>query len=178
MFNLKAILAGKSDPMTTDIVAREDPGTAERASNLNDSNIGLFPQLVDVIRALTDGQELLSQKLRAVRISHASQWGRLDASSYEEATDVADPLPLVDRESSPVGVALTATLDETAATPTRTRSTDLPRSEPSEDLGREPNSRPLPSSTATTAIAAPVNRDYNYFDELDARLADLHDSPD
>lgn len=205
--------------MTTDIAARGDSGAARREPFSDASNIGLFPQLIDVIRALTDGQELLSKKLRYIRSTYADPTAAAHEFRYESGSDIASPLSLAGRESTPSAAGIQhvesrsiiesdathvllheplstsaaettqlvsavdpiASFDESAAQSNSiSTTTEQPQQATPADPGLDDGlrHRPLPSSQASGTTTSTANRDYNFFDELDARLADLHDPAD
>jgi hypothetical protein len=222
--------------MTTDIAASGDPGIPPRGSGLDASNLGLFPQLIDVINAMTDGQELLAQKLRSVRVMHPGAWASTDDPQHEVRSDDVGPFPAGDAESNAAPVVLpaaslimvdlsadsaprhqlrgNAVVEPThvAPAPVQPRLVDVvqdptPTPTPTQTPTPTPTPTPTLTSTATAAVLPPIEetsevrgrharrqsqpllapegigamttaatRDYNFFDELDARLADLQDS--
>jgi hypothetical protein len=205
--------------MTTDIAARGESGAGRREPIFDASNIGLFPQLIDVIRALTDGQELLSKKLRDVRNAYADPLADLDEFRYPVGSDIDGPLCLADPGPTPPvtgpghveprsnfksgadHVPLDGPLPDSAGETSQlvslvdpvatlgesvvqsnsiSTTTEQPEPVSPTDPGLHDGQQrqPLPSSHANGTTTSPVNRDYNFFDELDARLADLHDTAD
>lgn len=211
------ISAGTSDHMTTDIAAGGDPGVPARHSALDESNLGLFPQLIDVIRAMTEGQELLSHKLRTVRLMHPGPWTPEDDPLQEVLWDGVgllssnDAAPRAVRGTAPVPPRTPSDQGGNSTTPNELRKTSASepihvapaaaqaaRGEVDKELTRtsttgaallppikEPEirgrharrqSQPLLASEGLGAPPVTATRDYNFFDELDARLADLQDS--
>lgn len=143
--------------MTTEIAARGHSGATQREPFLDGPNIGLFPQLIDVIRALTDGQELLSKKLRDVRDAYADPPVVLDEFRYQCGSDIAGPLTSAGQESTPP-----------AAGPRHAKSRSSFESGAIHALFTEP----LPASAdETTQLVSPVAP----FDESAADELDLND---
>ncbi len=203
--------------MTGDRAAMGGPVTPRSEDMTEISFKGLLPQLIDVLHALTEGQELLSRKIREARLE-----GTCDSSSVverclqAEPSDFAAPRSFVgtspsasigiDRESptddvEPGGGTTTvngfgngslaepntgasaapvcATIPE-AAPPSSPPAATVTHAGTSADLLSETSARIdwLNSTLPGEATRAPSNRDYNFFDELDARLADRQDPVD
>ena len=158
----------------------------------------------------TDGQELLSKKLRDVRDAYADPLAALDQFRYP-VSDTAGPLSPAGREITPPGagtenvetrssfesvtdhVPLSGPLPDSAAETTQlvslidpvatlgdsvtqsnstSATTEQPRPVTPAHYGSDDGQQlqPLPSSSqADGTTTAPANRDYNFFDELDAR---------
>ena len=191
------------------------PVTARSEDGIDVPSKGLLPQLIDVLHALTEGQELLSRKVRDARLEHACH-SSLAAERRPDDTpsDFAAQHVLVG--TSPIaslGIRQGTPKNnvELGAGPTSVNGNgngngngSLP--EPSTGISATPVSATVPvasspsnppaaivthagtpadPSSETTRTdwlnsarpietnTAPLNRDYNYFDELDARLADL-----
>jgi hypothetical protein len=124
--------------------------------------VGLIPQLIDVLTILTEGQGLLSGKIRAARLNESSH-----------------SIPIVEqlnRLQIPVGQPVVVDSNSTSFETRRTRP-----AEHSEKVAGEHSSGPavdpvpLESATLSGTTTSPMHRDYNFFDELDERLASLQD---
>jgi len=174
---------------------------------------GLLPQLIDLLYALTEGQKLLSSKVRDARVEHT----RRSTSLVERQNDSFDDLGasgtasrnalLTTRESPTDNDAWDAgqtspnafsngsppepnmgviTAPANAMVPEERSSSDPPavtvtHAGPAGDPSSETHvqtDRLDPAHLDGEETAAPLNRDYNFFDDLDARLAGLDDSPD
>ncbi len=201
---------------TRDRATRSDPLTVRIEDSTDMSDKGLLPQLIDLLHALTEGQEMLSRKVRDAALEGTrrpaavdGRWAQTEPSdpavpgSYlgvslnasgrtrrEPPTDdvAVDagrtsvgafgdaPLPKtnLDGSAAPVSAAAPqATSPSSPAAGVATRATTPDLSETSTGTDRL-NSRVPGGETSMS----PSNRDYNFFDELDARLADLQDPPD
>lgn len=196
--------------MIEDRAVVDHSGTA-RSEDLSDiSSKGLLPQLIDVLHALAEGQELLSRRIRDAKVDYArDSVPVVERCPRAESSDVATPHSLVGASpAASIGIRSEAPTDKgdlgpgppsvngyadgsspepstgaTAATVNLTVPEAAPPSNPPvaivtpTDLSREAAARTdwlnpaLPDDTATEAL----NRNYNFFDELDARLADLQD---
>jgi hypothetical protein len=174
----------------------------------------LLPQLIDVLHALTEGQEFLSRKVRDARLDYTSHSARIvgtcrpvEPSDFAASGSFVGASPFgsieirrelstdkVDLGAGPTSVngfgngSLPDRSIEVSAVP---RNTTIPEAAPPcnppaaivadagtpADHSSEPSARSdwlnlaRPGETST----APLNRDYNFFDELDSRLADLQD---
>jgi len=162
---------------------------------------GLLPQLTDVLYALTDSHRLLLFKLRSVHLEHEA----VPPWADEHETPHAEFLDVVDRRPSAVvePLTVTASLAHEAVHLPQFEEADLVRADrpmhvdtvaaatqPADEevhLGEiESMHRPTPTRLdfPHTQGTEPLdsessNRNYNYFDELDARLAHLgNDDPD
>ena len=181
------------------------------------SSKGLLPQLIDVLHALTEGQELLSRKVREARLEHyrhtepvadgrlqsepshlltprtfvgtdphASIGTRREPRSDNMEIDVG-PTSVNDFGNGPwldpsIGAStapVTSTDPEATSPPTPPAAivtyADTPADVPTEASVQTDWPDPAPPNGTTTAS---LNRDYNFFDELDARLADLQNPTD
>ncbi len=174
---------------------------------------GLLPQLIDVLNALTEGQELLSRKVRDARVERSYQSGTLaERSEHSEPSDSdARRASTVTGTNASIGIRPDRTSDEmhsgawgptsgddsgNASSPDQSTSVSaapvsatVPAASPSippppivtdpglpDDLSSEsPPADALNSAQPGDTTSEPLNRDYNFFDELDARLADLPD---
>jgi hypothetical protein len=190
---------------------------ASRTEDVTDfSSKGLLPQLIDVLHALTEGQDLLSRKVREARLEHYRHTDPVVEGSVQ--TEPSNPLapPTVvgtgpdgsigsRRELPPdnmeigggpasvndfgngpwpepgIGasaVPVSSTIPETSSlsNPPTTMVTfeDAPADVPNETSVQTDWPAAPPSETTTASL----NRDYNFFDELDARLADLQNPTD
>ena len=189
---------------------------SSRSEDVTDfSSKGLLPQLIDVLHALTEGQELLARKVREARLEH---YRRTDpVVERDPQTAPSDPLAsriFVDTgPDTSVGIRReqpSGTIDSNAHPTSFDGSANGPRPEPSSGASEAPvgstvreASSPPPAEYVTDTdtpadvlgegsaqtdwldqrppseeTTAPLNRDYNFFDELDARLADLQDPKD
>jgi hypothetical protein len=177
---------------------------------------GLLPQLIDVLHALTEGQELLSSKVRDARLEHSCHSATV-VERRPQAEPADDPSSRVSRSpdgsigvhgspptsnieldagptskidgggdaSSPEPAGGTATAPETALIPetaSRSDASETTATPSSMDAGTpsEASARNngLNSAQPVETTKASLNRNYNFFDELDARLADLKDPAD
>src|ERR1700728_2281744 len=90
------------DPMTTERAAICGPVTARGEDMTNISSKGLLPQLIDVLHALTEGQELLSRKVRNARLEHSSHMTPVvGGCPQSDPSDFAGPRSFAG--ASPVG---------------------------------------------------------------------------
>jgi hypothetical protein len=171
--------------------------------------VGLIPQLIDVLHILTEGQGLLSGKIRAARLDESSHSGQIveqldrfqipvgqpvvgSSSTPFEAprTRPAEHSELdgettgahtfgIDCPSDP-GVEVGGPVASPASVPESAPSTDSPSTMNTKVTGELSNgpvadSVPLESAASAGTTASPLYRDYNFFDELDAKLASLQD---
>ncbi len=159
---------------------------------------GLLPQLTDVLCALTESQELLLGKLQSVRLEHPSVVPTvIFESAHERADSVDPPLPLVD--STTISSGLTSEVDRSSAIDPAEPSTGTTSSSSFES--QETPASASTSATGATALhdvddaagadatppmgtravpgdptaATSATHHYNFFDELDTRLAHLDD---
>jgi hypothetical protein len=171
--------------------------------------LGLIPQLIDVLHILTEGQCLLSGKIRAARLDEASHSvaivGRLDClqiaveqpvvvgsstppesphalraeqSELEEETPWAATFD-VDCPTDP-GVEVGGAVVPSASVPISVPSSESPaavnvKMTGVHSSGLDVESVSLESALPSRTAASPLRRDYNFFDELDARLASLQE---
>jgi hypothetical protein len=157
-----------------------------RSEDLTDISFkGLLPQLIDVLTALAEGQELLSRKIRDAKLAYSGDSNPVVNSMHAATSDIAIPDPLTG------GTSFSSSLPIRAQSPTD--QGDLGAGRPSGN-GDGNGSSPRPSSGTDLSSAATartdwlnssddtgtdaLNYNYNFFDELDARLADLHDPGD
>jgi|GEM_PF-4945028 len=195
----------------------EDRAATARSEDVTGiSSEGLLPQLIDVLHALTEGQELLSRKVRNARLEYTSRSTLVERCPQVEPSDFAAPRSLVGTSpnasigirqepptdniesgagptsvngfgngSSPepsIGASaapISATVPE-AASPSNPPATIVTHADTPADLSNETPARTdwLNSAGLGETTRAPSNRDYNFFDELDARLAGLQDPAD
>ncbi len=193
--------------------------TARRNDAADISSKGLLPQLIDVLRALTEGQVSLARRVRDARLEctcHSApdveRYTQAEASDFaaprsfvgtspktsleirrEPPTDNVEltagprsddgngngslPEPSIGVSSAPVSVAISEATSPTPSNPPApivTRA-DTP-ADPSSDTSAQTDW--LNSAWPDETTTAPSNRDYNFFDELDARLADLQGPAD
>ena len=156
---------------------------------------GLLPQLTDVLHALADSHELLLSTLRSLRLENEALLHWAD----EHETPHAEFLDVVDRRSSVVVESLTAPASNAheAVHLPEVNSADLMHANRPAFVDTAAASAlpvfdevrldefetmhppaPLRPDAAHVVNGEPVdaessNRNYNYFDELDARLAHL-----
>jgi hypothetical protein len=181
------------------------------------SSKGLLPQLIDVLNALTEGQELLSRKVREARLEHYGHMepvadGRRQSEKSHLLTlrtfvGTGSDASIGTRKEPPsdrmeIGADLTSVdgyghapwlepssrasaAPDTSTVPEATSPPNLPAviatyaatpaDVPSETSVQTDWPDPAPPSETTPAS---LNRDYNFFDELDARLAGLQNPTD
>ena len=200
-----ALLGG---PITGDRTAIDAPFTTRSEDVIDISSKGLLPQLIDVLHRLTEGQELLSGKIRDARLEYTCHSDpvrrdvpQLSLLPLPTRVPLWVPAPMVpseftgipqsDRcrvgcETDVVNGSGNASLPETLGAPAPPASATVqverptnppagivthagtpadPSSEISTLVPKGLNSAPPGRQTTT-----PLNRDYNFFDELDARL--------
>ena len=169
------------------------------------SSKGLLPQLTDVLHALADSQELLLCKLRSVRLERevAVGWDVDLEEPHPEFLEVVDqrpsavvePLPATAslvRKVTPVleiegtdavnahgaGLVVTAPgrapLARDDAPPEEMEDVHTPASAPPQGVHSVLGAQPSDTDSLRAEDEA-ANRNYNYFDDLDARLAHLGD---
>ena len=155
------IAAPLDDLMTGHTSSHGDLVAAWDVDVIDASSKGLLPQLIDVIHTLTEGQDALTRKVRDAWIEFSYR-----SASYGESQLQAEPSDSVFAESLP-GPVVELIPDAGAVT-------RAPLGRANESSGTEW----LNSAANGELTVAPGNRDYNFFDELDARLADLHDAAD
>jgi len=193
-------------------IAGNRTASAQSEDVIDISSKGLLPQLIDVLHALTEGQELLSRKVRDARLEHACHSSTVvDRRPQAEPAD--DPSSRLSRspdgsfgvhggppmdnvelgaESTSIDCFANASLPEPSGRASE-NATDRKVASPSDtpeaiethsgmpaDTSSEPSARTdwLNSAQPGEMTTASLNRDYNFFDELDARLADLEDPAD
>jgi hypothetical protein len=195
---------------SSDLVTKDRPVIDARIGTRREDaaagfSVGLIPQLIDVLHVLTEGQVLLSRKIRAARLDESSPTaaiaeppGRFEIPAGQSGSPtvgtaratgpediVFDPgtMPtstsVIDCPPDPgveVGGVDTASAGVLESAP--------PSHQPAMTLGDVPNDPPprpvtqpemLESVPPAESTASPLRRDYNFFDELDARLASLND---
>lgn len=197
----------------SDLVTREQPAAVTQIGTRPDDttagfSVGLIPQLIDVLRILTEGQDLLSRKIRTAVLEESSHSIAID-EQVEHIQFPAAP-PTIDSGSPPAGSRVptssdihfedtttradTVDCDPTSDPGVEVAGADIPssskpgftpvsdrlmatRGDASDDHSNEPvvQSALLGAAPDETA-ASPLRRDYNFFDELDARLAGLGNS--
>jgi hypothetical protein len=176
----------------------------------NPSN-GLLPQLVDVLQALAESQQLLTDRIRRAhlelvggpssRVEESWQAPPLDRESAAIPLVVTGPIPAGDmrepfaRDSSELSIestgvpsnsasnrgievgSITFNDQEMAAPPNTQTKATTSFAEPEANPSATPNQ---PNDLRTTRRDEPStkheDRSYNFFDELDARLAGLGDA--
>ena len=177
---------------------------------------GLFPQLIEVLHALIEGQELLACRLRDVRLEHMchaapdiERCPRAEPSAFVAGSFVARspngsiglrPDPPTDAidwgggptsangsqngslpEPSPgVAAAPLSVAGPEASSPSNPPAAITTHGGTPADLSNGASARAewLNSAAPGEAIMVSASRDYNFFDELDAKLADLQDQGD
>ena len=209
--------ASSSDLMPADRAAFGGAVTARRDAVTDISSKGLLPQLIDVLLALTQGQESLSRKVRDARLEDtcrstpvAERCPQAEPSDFdalgafvstssnasielrrEHPTDSVDlgtgPTSLngvangsLPESSGGVSAAPVSATVPNAASPSNPPAATVTHGGTPADLSSETSARKdwLTSARPADPTTAPLNRDYNFFDELDARLADLQDPAD
>jgi len=201
-------------PLTTrDHATNNDPLTVPSEDSTDISAKGLLPQLIDLLHALTEAQEMLSRRVRDAGLEHTRRPAAVDERLAQ--TDSAIPGFFVGASSdAAVGIRRQPPMDDVevgAGQTTAGGPGDGPLPNPKVDGSAAPvratppqaTSSSPPSGTANPAVmpddlhetstrtdginsvipggetsTVPSNRDYNFFDELDARLADLQDPSD
>jgi hypothetical protein len=162
------------------------------------SSPGLLPQLIDLLRALADSQELLTQRVRSAHLELLGNHPPSDTDSlpgWQTNRSVVSPVGPVlrDRDTLHDGTEMTVGPPRPNDDPI-VSSTSAQEGAAVDRSGASPSDRPLvaaahmeeqsvPTSSVPperdedtgqdTAGAARIDRDYNFFDDLDARLADL-----
>jgi hypothetical protein len=199
-----------SDLVTRDLPA-VDPRIGTRRQNTTAGlPLGLIPQLIDVLHILTEGQELLSHKIRTARLNESrdpvpivEQIERFEIPAVRpivdngSATVEKPPTPPsediefdgettpanffgMDRRSDP-GIEAGGADIPPAGVPDSTSPSDSPAVTSADAMG-DPSSASVVQSVpldsvppAETTTTSSLRRDYNFFDELDAKLASLQD---
>lgn len=193
-----------SDLATSDLAAVDSRMDTPRQDSSAGIPVGLLPQLIDVLHALTEGQHLLSYKIRSARrVEPQAEQGEpisIPAGHSlvrDGSADVVTPLTapsrdkLMDEQAAPLtvhsvgrsaesGVEASGVEHPLASFPDslgllgspEVTNTDVTL-EPSSDAAVQ--SAPLNPVTLGAPSTSPLRRDYNFFDELDARLASLRD---
>jgi hypothetical protein len=137
------------------------------------SSKGLLPQLTDVLHALGSSQALLLSKIQRVRVerSETEEMGR-----YFRSIDGVEPVPQLHGDvptvvqTSGIPEPLSHGNEPHVATPSAPVFTRLP------DEGLAAPTREMmttESGPTADAGADQENRNYNFFDELDDKLAGL-----
>jgi hypothetical protein len=189
----------------TEAEAAVDLSGSARTKDATDiSSKGLLPQLIEVLHALTQGQELLSSKIRKAELEYArvpvvDRCPQAEASAIgitpafvgarpnasrgirpEPSIDGGDlgagpingdgnvPRPGPSIASSEAHVNGTMPGSERLSDPLA--ASVMPTGYPSERAARTDRLDSARPDDTTTEL---LNRNYNFFDELDARLADL-----
>jgi hypothetical protein len=176
--------------MSEDHAAIAGPVSARSEAVADSSSKGLLPQLIDVLRALAEGQEQLLRKIREAKLENSSfsvhvvdryPQAEADNRALRGPTSANGP---VNGSSSEPGIEpsvgrgpATAAGGPPLSNPLTETQTDVG---PAADLSSEmsPRSEGLDSARhgETTTAVGTRNHNYNFFDELDARLADLQES--
>ena len=140
------------------------------------STKGLLPQLTDVLHALTGSHALLLSTIQSVRVGHISAVapameviGEADAPSREIAAAWSDT-------SRHPAVAATDVADDVAPSPSPASAESVPSDVDSVAAVRRNDPTPREEREAQSVDPGGVeseSRNYNFFDELDARLAGL-----
>ncbi len=201
--------------MTADGAVICGPVKARREDVTDIRSKGLLPQLIEVLHALTEGQESLSRKVRNARLEHschltpvverfpqteppdfagprsfngaspAAFIGTLQDSpsgnvelgarptSIESFSKGSSAAPSIESSTAPIS----ATVPD-AAVPSGPSAAHVTHADTLTDLSSETFARTdwLNSVRPCGTNAELLNRDYNFFDALDARLADLKDA--
>lgn len=196
-----------NDLMRTDLAAIADSGDSPQEGAAD----GLFPQLIDVLQALTDGQQLLLRRLRESRPDIADHQSQVvEESAPDEVPRPADTPSFSGASGASIGLGQPTSsgrteVDEStsesavykdilaepslepspmtpaagspeAAKSQSVASTVTPVDVPADALNERPTQTEWISSRAPNGTSTSLgSRDYNFFDELDARLADLPD---
>jgi hypothetical protein len=197
---------------SSDLVTKDRPATHARIETRRQDKtagfpVGLIPQLIDVLRILTEGQDLLSRKIRAARHDDSSH--SVPIVERLECFQIPGVQPIVSSGSDPLEAPPTPPSEDIEFDGETTRANTFGIGRPSNpdiEVGgldtppaRVPDSATPFDSPAVTTInamgdpscapvaqsapldsvppaettASPLRRNYNFFDELDARLAGL-----
>ena len=192
--------------MTVESGAICGPVAARSMDGPDIASKGLLPQLIDVLHALTEGQELLSLKVRNARLGHSGQVTPITEvppqPTRSDLTDSgtllgSDPTALIgtlqgqpSTEIAELGAASTSTdglgngsLPEPIGVPAASMSGAVPAAltEPAvapaaiviSSERHDLTDRLVDPQQTSDATGTSLNHDYNFFDELDSRLADL-----
>jgi hypothetical protein len=176
--------------MSEDHAAIVGPVTARHEDVTDISSIGLLPQLIDVLRALAEGQELLLRKIRDAKLENTStsvlvvdRYPQAEADNGElRAGPTSGNCPGNGSSSEP---GIEASVGPGPATAVGAAPLSDPLTETQTDVGpaadlsseRTPRTEEFNSARhdETATGMGTGNHNYNFFDELDARLADLQD---
>ena len=199
-----------SDLVTRDLHAVDARIGTRRQNTTAGFPVGLIPQLIDVLHILTEGQDLLSRKIRTARLDESRD--PVPIVEQIERFEIPAVRPIVDSGSATVETPPTPPSEDIEfdgeTTPANFFGMDH-RSDPGiEDGGADTPPAGVPDSaspsdspalTSAEAMGDPLSvsvvqsvpldsvppaeptttsslrRDYNFFDELDAKLASLQD---
>jgi hypothetical protein len=181
-----------SDVATRDHSAVDARMETRRQDTTEGFPVGLIPQLIDVLHILTEGQGLLSGKLRAARLDESSHSCRHVVGSSSTPFEIPRARPAEHGEldgettrANSFGMNYPSDPGADVGDPVASPAS-VPESAPSSDSPTTINARvtnepvahsvSLESEASAGTSASPLHRDYNFFDELDAKLASLQDS--
>jgi hypothetical protein len=175
--------------MSDDHAAIAGPVRARSEAVPDISSKGLLPQLIDVLRALAEGQEQLLRKVREAKLENSSssvhvveRYPQAEADNGELRGPTAANCPGNGSSSEP---GIEASVGRGPATAPGAPPLSNPLTETQTDVGpaadlssdMSPGTEGLNSARhgETATGMGTKNHNYNFFDELDARLADLQD---
>jgi hypothetical protein len=202
-----------SSELVTSVHAAIDPRSGTRAQDTSGGfPVGLIPQLIDVLHILTEGQDLLSRKIRSARHDESSRSIPIDEQLECFQIPAGQPVvgdgsPAVETPRIPSSGDIEFDGQTTRANTLGINCPSVPGVEAGEadtspvsvldsapasdspvvasaDVMGEPSSGSLARSVLVDSAApaettpSPLRRDYNFFDELDARLASLQNPRD
>jgi hypothetical protein len=140
---------------------------------------GLLPQLVDVLEALADSQQLLARRVRTACLEQSGgPVPVVEELPPSPASGFAlQSVKLISRNDDSVATLAVAPTEQAAAVDPLPQA-PAPRADNHDSASSAMPGLALPDVTRRAATGAePESRDYNFFDELDATLADLTDPP-
>lgn len=158
---------------------------------------GLLPQLIQVIHVLSDGQNILSCRIRAARIEFSNHFERdteIELPPWQPRPIPTDPIPtdrvlqgpapiesVLSVETVPGSVPPSAAPPSPGAPARKSLPSELVNLPPGptlDDVTERTTTNWRSPSRSEEPNMVTADRNYNFFDELDARLADLHADPD
>jgi hypothetical protein len=176
--------------MSEDHAAIAGPVTARSEPVTDISSKGLLPQLIDVLRALAEGQDLLVRKIRDANLENSYSSvhvvDRYPQAEVDNGESRGPTSAICSENGSSYEPGIKATGGRGPATAPGGPPLPNPLTETRTDVGppadlsseMSPRTEGLNSARPgdTTTGMGTGNHNYNFFDELDARLADLQES--